>query len=37
MICVTSQELMKRRRRGKGFKLFASVSGLGGRESWEFN
>lgn len=37
VICVTSQELMKRRRRGKGFKLLATVSGLGSRESWEFN
>ncbi|KAF8798979.1 DUF221-domain-containing protein [Phlegmacium glaucopus] len=31
VLCVTGQEFMKRRRRGKGF-----YKGLGSRESWEF-
>ncbi|TFK40830.1 hypothetical protein BDQ12DRAFT_721445 [Crucibulum laeve] len=34
VLCVTGQELMKRRRRGKG--KHAPQEGLGSRESWEF-
>lgn len=34
VLCVTGQELMKRRRRGKG--KTQPGEGLGSRESWEF-
>jgi len=33
-LCVTAQELMKRRRRGKA--KVEPGAGLGSRESWEF-